>query len=143
MMAKKLTKKSPVKPSNKSTPKEVEIVKNDLLVIPSAIQSFRTLVDGGIKLDVITSELKPAIAAKLMEFKGKTGVFVFSPVEINAQDIPDIDLDEEIGETKSPSQRLRNTLHVYWEKNTSQSTDFDIYYKQQMEKFINIIKDKI
>lgn len=110
---------------------------------PAAIQSFRTLVDGGNKLDVVTQELPPEEAVKLLALKGKVGWFVFAEQELTEQDIPDVKLDSEIGETKTPSQRLRNAIYVYWSENTDKKTDFNDYYKKQLEKFINVVKEQI
>lgn len=109
---------------------------------PAAIQSFRTLVDGGNKLDVITQELPPEEAVKLLALKGKVGWFVFSEQEVQTEDIPDIKLDNDI-EEKSPSVRLRNVLYKIWELNTDQKTEFNDFYKSKMEQIITQVKEKI
>lgn len=79
-----------------------------------------------------------------MVFKlyNKLGWFVFSEQSIKPEDIkdlPEIQLDE--GE-KSPSQRMRAALFVYWEQQKIQEP-FDIFYRRQVEKWISQIKEKL
>jgi hypothetical protein len=109
---------------------------------PSTIQSVRTLVDGGVKLDVITQELAPEELSMLFQLKGKLGYFVFSESGVNPQDIPQEELDVEADE-KSASKRLRAVLFVYWKDYTSQKEPFDTFYKRAIEQEINKVKEKM
>ncbi len=43
---------------------------------------------------------------------------------------------------KKPSQQLRNVLFVLWKKKGEQG-EFDTFYRQQMEKYIQHIKDQL
>jgi len=59
--------------------------------------------------------------------------------------ITKLDIPEEIVEfkgQKTPSQRLRNTLYILWEK-TGKTGDFETYRNIQMDKIINYLKEKI
>lgn len=43
---------------------------------------------------------------------------------------------------KSPSQRLRAVLYIYWEQYMP-TKDFEEYYKRKMENIINLVKSKL
>jgi len=107
----------------------------NLFQTSSYIQSVRTLVDGGLKLDIITQELTPDEATKLFSLKGKQGWFLFSEAEIRPEDI---DLPDEVpaikGE-KTPSQRLRARMFVYFTEHLNRKKeDFYDWYVAQLDK---------
>ena len=100
------------------------------------------MADRGIRIIVDTQELSFEDEATIMKLRGSLGWFVFSDQSIDATDIPNINIDPEIGETKTPSQRLRNTIYRLWET-TNKSLDWDSFYKKRMDQHINIEKDKL
>ena len=53
------------------------------------------------------------------------------------------ELDTEISDGKTPSQRLRNTIYVEWTQNALGYSDFKSYYKMRMERIIDKIKDTL
>lgn len=108
---------------------------------PATIQSVRTLVDGGNKLDIITRELNPEEMTELFKLKGKEGWFLFKENLIKEEDIklPDIKVEKS---DKTPSQRLRAVLYRLWE-NTSQTKTADEFYKDYIDRLINSIKEKL
>ena len=109
---------------------------------PSTIQTVRTLVDGGTKLDIITRELNPEEMTELFKLKGKEGWFLFKENTIEAEDIQELP-DVKIEKTdKTPSARLRSVLYRLWET-TSQSKTADQFYLEYMEKLIYSIKEKL
>lgn len=114
----------------------------DLFATPATIQSIRTLVDGGNKLDIVTQELAPDEMTKLFSLKGKLGWLVFSDQSIMETDIPDTPVEKFVKD-KTPSQRLYNTLYVLWKETTNMKEPFENYYKTQMEVIIGKIKDKL
>ena len=110
--------------------------------IPSAIQSIRTLVDGGNKLDIITRELNPEEMTSLFELKGKEGWLLFRENAFTQEDVPNLP-DVRIERTdKSPSERLRAVLFRLWET-TSRSKTADNFYKDYIDKLIESIKEKL
>ena len=113
----------------------------EILKLPAIISKVMTMVDKGIRIQVDSQELNPEDAGKVMLLKDKLGWFVFAEqiAEVDIKDLPRIELEE--GE-KSPSARLRATMFVYWEQKKIQDP-FDIFYRKQMEKFINTIKEKL
>jgi hypothetical protein len=43
----------------------------------------------------------------------------------------------------SPSQRLRATLFISWQQNTDQKQNFDDWYQERIEQFINQVKKEM
>lgn len=107
--------------------------------VPSYIQGLRTLADNTIRLTVDCQELSPEECAQIFMLKGKQGWFVFKENEIKAEDIPDTNV--EFKGDKTPSQRLRNCLYVYWKEQTSQTEDFNTFYTKWIEKKLEEIKN--
>lgn len=114
----------------------------NLFQAPATVAKIETLADRSLKLKVITQELNEEQSAMVFKLYNKLGWFVFSEQSIKPEDIkdlPEIQLDE--GE-KSPSQRMRAALFVYWEQQKIQEP-FDIFYRRQVEKWISQIKEKL
>ncbi len=73
----------------------------------------------------------------VMSFKGST----FSGAEVEV--LKDIKLDaEELG-AKTPSQRLRSSLYVLYERNPEGYKEFTSYYIAAMERIISMVRKKI
>ena len=110
--------------------------------VPSQIESIATRVDGSIKLVIGTQELPPEQAAEVFNLKGKQGWFVFSENTISEQEVPD-EQAPEFSTDKTPSQRLRSNLYVYWEKNTKKTKSFNTFYNEWVEKKIKEIQEQL
>lgn len=41
------------------------------------------------------------------------------------------------------NNKLFDALYIYWSENTDKSIDFDIFYKQKIEQYIDLIKEKL
>lgn len=107
---------------------------------PATIQSVRTLVDGGNKLDVITRELNPEEMTELFKLKGKEGWFVFKGNEVDDEDLKNLpDIKDEFSK-KTPSQRQRNIIYKLWEL-TDRKKTFNEYYLEKTEKINNWLKE--
>ena len=114
----------------------------EILKVPATISKVATMSDKGLRLQVDTQEIDSGDAAKIMLLRDRLGVFVFAEQDIileDIKDLPKVELEE--GE-KPPSARLRAVLYVYWEQHKIQET-FDIFYRKQVEKFIEAIKEKL
>jgi len=112
--------------------------------VPSAIQSIRTLVDGGNKLDIVTRELSPEEMTKLFELKGKEGWFLFKEnpiIENDIQALPDEPIDE--FDKISPGQRLRNRMFVYYKKSHKDTKGFNLWYSQSLDALGQQYLDKL
>jgi hypothetical protein len=114
-----------------------------MLKVPSQITKVSTMRDGALRLQVDTQELQPQDKAELMSLHQVAGWFVFSESGIQEADIPTdpVELDQ-----KTPSQRLRAILYVYWQKldgEHNKVAPFDVWYATQMERLIEHYKQKI
>jgi hypothetical protein len=74
--------------------------------------------------------------------KSKQGWFLFKENEIVMQDIP-TESAPEFKNDKTPSQRLRAALYVYWDSKTARKQDFNSFYDSWVERKIHEIKDKL
>jgi hypothetical protein len=114
-----------------------------LFQVPSQITKVSTMVDGGLKVEVVTQEVNAEEKAKLFSLHKSIGWFLFKEREVTPEDVVDIpDYKPEFKGDKSPSKRLRDVLYVDWKQNV-QVGDADGYYKQEMERFIEQVKDRL
>lgn len=103
------------------------------------ITGIRAKVDGSLGITATTPELSPEEKAEFMRLQGINLKCLLSPTDsVNA---PEYKIEKEI-ETKTPSQRLRNVLYIYWEQNGSQG-EFNEFYKKEYEKIIEHFKSKL
>lgn len=118
--------------------------KETLFQIPAQITKLETQSDGGIRVVLDTQELTdPEELKQLFMLRKSLGWFSFKSNKITAGEIPDEEAMAEEGETKSPSERLRNVLFVYWKENRRGKGDFNAFYKETMEKYISNVKEKL
>jgi len=114
-----------------------------LFQIPAQVEKITTRSDHSLKIEIGTDvELPNDQEAMIMKLRQTSGWVVFSTSTIEEKDIPDVTIDQEIGE-KSPSVRLRNVLFILWNEHTNKRQTFDQFYKHQMEILINNLKEKI
>ena len=114
------------------------------LQFQSTISKVITMADRGLRLYVDTQELPPEDIAKIFKLKDVDGIIWTAlkevPLEEKDLDIPEV-IDRDT-ETKTPSQRLRAVLYRYWEQYKT-GQDVELFYRRQMDSFINRIKDKL
>lgn len=100
--------------------------------------------DKSVTLTFVTSlEQSSEEFRDIDELLDTTGIIYFkSQGNLTTDELGELDsIDLEI-EGKTKSQRLRNTLYVYW--NQTKPTDtFKEFYAQQMEKVIDHYKSKL
>ena len=108
----------------------------------STISGIRTLADQTIRVQVDLNETSPEQIAELFRLKGGYGHFLFAEQarEIDTSNLPKIVLEED---ERSPATRLRGSLFRLHEKNGGKREDFDGFYKKQMERFIEAVKEKL
>lgn len=96
--------------------------------------------DGGCSLRFVTNEVSKADKVMLMEFYGSFGWCLF---KANSHQETDIPKDNAVRDTgMSPSQRLRSVLFVMW-KQLGENGEFEAFYTQQMERFIDKVKENL
>jgi hypothetical protein len=101
------------------------------------------MADGGVRIVFDSQEIRdPAELAALFSMKKEAlGFLLFKESEIIREDIPDYDPDN-FDEKKSPSERLRAVMYVFFKEQKKQG-DFDSWYRGQMEKMIERYKEKL
>jgi hypothetical protein len=116
------------------------------LLLPAALMNFRPKVDGSYSLNFGTYILSEEQKIQIMRMHNHSGVLLFSDKETHsAADINMIDaIDVDMGNTKTPSQRLRSVIYLYYEQqNSKDAVTFKEFYINQMERMINYYKDKL
>lgn len=98
--------------------------------------------DGTLSVKLGTQELSPTDTAKIFEFGNQQiwTAFAETPHSIDELEIPEV--TPEFESDKTPSQRLRNVIYVYWEQNGKKG-DFNDFYRKKLEGFIEHIKTKL
>lgn len=108
------------------------------ITLNGIITSITSKVDGSLGLRLNTPELSTKEKAVIMDIQNKNLNVLIEPLEEKSEDI--LDIKGEIGE-KTPSQRLRAVLYLYWQQNKKAKwQDFNAYYRHEMEKQIETVK---
>lgn len=110
-------------------------------VVPSC--GIKTMADKGVRIFVDTRELSNEDKAKLFDLQGERIWVAFAKTTLKVDDLDIKEVEKEFLTDKTPSQRLRSVLYVYWQDCTNQQEPFETFYKTQMEKFIDIVKNKL
>lgn len=112
---------------------------NTGFTVEAILTKCSSMVDRGLAVGFHTRELSVEDKAKVMQFHNRTGYLLFKANEIEEQDVPKTQAEMN---TKTPSQRLRAVLFVYWQQQGIKE-EFDIFYQREMEKIINEWKEKL
>ena len=101
------------------------------------------MADKSLRLQVDTQELPKDDKAKVFDLHETLGWFVFSKAEIQEDDLVDLPEIKPEFEEKSPSQRLRARLFVYYNHTHVNKEDFPEWYKKTMNKLGQQYLDRI
>ena len=106
---------------------------------PAIVTSIRAKVDHSLSFSVSTPELDNTEKVAFMELQGMNTTMTIVPLdELNVLEMKvKGDLEQ-----KTPSQRLRNVLYILWKQGHT-DTDFEEFYKKQMETIIGKVKEKL
>lgn len=107
--------------------------------VPAILSGISFTRDNGMSIRFSTNELTAKEKLVVSEYHNKFGYLLFKENSYQDEDIPQSDADTR---GKTPSQRLRSVLYVYW-TNTGSNGDFDVFYRNKMENLINMVKEKI
>lgn len=119
-------------------------MENTLLQISALIEKVESCVDGGWKLRVYTQELTEEQAGTLLKLNRKLGWFVFKETPLEATDVLKIpEITPEFKEDKSPSQRLRARMFVYYKKKKGTEEGFNQWYDSTLNKIGQTYLDKL
>lgn len=113
-----------------------------MIIIPTIIDKITTLKDRSLKITLETPELPGEMMSQLFSMNNRQVYTAFKDTELQPDDLDIKEMPVEFSKDKSPSERLRSVLYVYWDKNKP-TTEFDTFYKRKMEEFIGLVKDKI
>ena len=95
--------------------------------------------DGGLNLGFATNELSGEEKVAISTLHGGFGWLLFKESEVSLSEIPK-ETPEERG-LRTPFERLRNTLYVWWTKRGGKGENFEDFRKKWVEKKIQDIKD--
>jgi len=118
---------------------------------PATISKILTMADRTIRLQVDCQEMSAEDEAIVLKARNTLGWFLFAETEMTQDEFDNMNLPDykptERGD-KTPSQRLRAVIYLVWEKKGKKDMygsvcDFDTYYKQIMEHFIGLCKNKL
>lgn len=113
------------------------------LILSTYVENISTRKDKSVKITLGTQELSPGKAGELFTLLNQLAVAYISPKSISQGEIDQVDkLDPDI-EGKTQSQRIRNVLYILFTQESEGFKDFDSYYKNKTEKFIEHLKGKI
>lgn len=79
---------------------------------------------------------------ELGEFRNISKVLVNALLEPDSGSSTVLKIKERVDDGKSPSQRLRAVMFVWWEQ-LGKPEDFEVFYRMKMEDLINFVKRKL
>ena len=107
---------------------------------PAILTSISHTTDGGLRLGFSTNELTPEDKLSAVLFHQKFGYILFKENPFQESEIPQEDAEDK---TKTPSKRLRAVLFKLYQQSGGKKEEFEIYYRQQVEKIIDHLKSKL
>lgn len=112
---------------------------NAIELVNAEIGTVSSRQDGSVAFRVITAELRPSEAGLLCQFHGKAARVLIAPHEGTPEEVVHVTTERD---AKTPGQRLRNCLFVYWQQEGA-GGNFEHFYAEHMEKLIRFVKDKL
>jgi hypothetical protein len=112
------------------------------IILPASLNPLSRRKDKSVKMSFETRELTSEETMSLLALEGSEGWLCFAPNEAEIE-IPTGNV--ELGE-KSPSERLRSVLFVWFKQETDAGRYvglFDNFRKEKMESIINGVKSKL
>lgn len=92
--------------------------------------------DGSVSFRIITPELRASEAGALVGLHGKAVSIAIVPRDGVPEERVNVDAEME---RKTPGQRLRSVLFVWWTQ-SGRRGDFETFYRDEMEKLIEHVK---
>lgn len=104
---------------------------------PSTIEKIETRKDNTLKVVIGTQEIAKDEEVMLMRLRNKLGWFIFKELPVEKADLVDIPdfIPLPVGQ-KSPSQRERDIMWVYWSQKTDKKMKFNDWRDKIIEKRI-------
>jgi hypothetical protein len=114
------------------------------ILLPVILENYRPRKDGSVGLSFSTQELTIDKVVEVHSLLNSYGILHFKAGEkMTAEDIALVDnVDMDLNNGKSQSQRLRGVLFILWEQSGSVG-DFKEFYRVHTEKIITHYKSKL
>lgn len=103
------------------------------------LTSAATRADGSLGLRMATPELKPDEKTAFFELQNVPLKVLIQPMDEQPGELKDVKGEFDI---KTPSQRLRATIFVWW-KQQNEPGEFEEFYRKRMETLIDYVKDQL
>ena len=116
-----------------------------IVTIPAQVTEVKTLEDRSLRLKIETAlEVDPIQMTVLFNMVNKQGWFGFSESPISAAEMLSVpEVKKEFPSDRTPSERLRAVIYKYHQQQGGKPEDFELFYRRQVEKLINVIKEKL
>lgn len=112
-----------------------------IIQFQAILDSMKMNKDKSLTLKVETREMSPEEIGLISSLANMECWVGMSDLLITKLDVPD-EVPEFKGE-KTPSERLRNVLFVYWKEVNKSQGSFETFRNNYMEKIISSIKEKL
>lgn len=109
------------------------------ITCPVILGRCSTRADGSLSLTFSTPELTPDEKVALMELQNQNLKMLLQPSDSEPAEFKEV---RGHFDTKTPSQRLRSVLFVFW-KQADGTGDFEDFYRTRMSDIIDMIKKKL
>ena len=96
-----------------------------------------------MSLKLGTQELSPAETAEIFEMGNRQIWCALAEVPVKPDDLQVPEIMTEFKNDKSPSQRLRNVLFVYWTTHVKGQEEWEPFYSRKVDGIIEHIKEKL
>lgn len=109
---------------------------------PAVITSISSRQDRSLRFSAETPEYTDE---EFAEFRRLQGINVSIQIKPTDEETETLTIDTEM-DGKTPSERLRGVLFVYWKQIASEKDpqlDFDTFYRRTLEKVIDQFKQKL
>ena len=113
------------------------------ILLPVSLNPISRRKDRSVKVSLETRELSPTEIMTLMAIEGEE---MWMSLATTEQELPDAPEEAPELETKTLAQRQRAVLFILYKKAHDEGKtigNFDMYYREKMEKIIEQLKSKI
>jgi len=107
--------------------------------LPATLVGSSTLSDRGMSIRFHTQELTDNEVLEVMKHRNEFGWLMFGPNTFQETDIPKGEAEYE---GKTPSQRLRAVIFVFWQQLGAKG-DFETFYRQKVDGIVEQFKAKL
>jgi len=118
-------------------------MKNKIIQFSAQIDGINVKKDKTLSIKLGTQELSPDDSSKIIALLGYQIWIAMAETTITSKDLNIPEALTEFVTDKSQSQRLRNVLWVYWNKNLKGKVEWEVWYKKKTDNIIEFIKEKL